>query len=249
MKLIYSFLFLLIVSLSASAQCVPDTSITHNDPGIYPDSATGLPHAVVGIAYNTDIQVKVLSDTSYLGLPAIVDSINVTGVTGMPSGFAYSCFPANCSFPGESDACILLYGSAPTAGMVGNYPIVVHMTIYGKVFGVPQTLQQDNSSYSITIDNNVGIGNVNSTVFSVSQNLPNPASSSTRIPVTVPHNGTAHLTISNLIGRIIYSHDVQVTKGANYIPFNTSELNPGIYLYSVSFGNAVQTRRMIVTEN
>ena len=43
-------------------------------------------------------------DTTYLGLPAIIDSINVTGVTGLPSGFSYSAIPAT-GFPGGSNGC------------------------------------------------------------------------------------------------------------------------------------------------
>ncbi|MFN8165305.1 MAG: T9SS type A sorting domain-containing protein [Bacteroidia bacterium] len=249
MKRLLLILSLIVTSISAGAQCVPDTSITHGDPGIYPDSATGLPHAIVGVAYSTDIQLRILTDTTYLSLPATIDSINVIGVTGLPSGFAYSCTPSNCSFPGGSDACVLLYGSAPTVGMVGTYPITVNMMVYGKVFGTPQTLTQDNSDYAIIIDNNIGVPTIAPLTFSVGQNQPNPSSSLTKIPVSVPKSGMAHVTISNLIGKVVVSNDYQVNKGANLIPVATTGLNAGIYLYTVSFNGSAETKRMIVGEN
>src|SRR4051812_1294579 len=123
-------LFTAILSLGvlySYAQCIPDTSITHNEAGIYPDSATGLPHAVVGVAYSTVIQLKVLTDTSGV----TVDSIDITNVTGLPAGFTYQCTPSSCHFPGGSDACILLTGPAPTVAMAGQiYPLTVNATLY-----------------------------------------------------------------------------------------------------------------------
>ena len=44
------------------SQCTPDTSV--HSPGIYPDSANNLPHAIVGVPYSTVMQVKVPHDTT-----------------------------------------------------------------------------------------------------------------------------------------------------------------------------------------
>src|SRR5689334_1207210 len=119
-------LFLVASALAGSyafGQCVPDTSITHNDPGVYPDSATNLPHSVVGIPYSTTIQMKVLTDTTAMvgpiTVPVTIDDVTVNTVTGLPPGYSYSCNPANCVFPGGSDACVLLQGPAPTGAEVG----------------------------------------------------------------------------------------------------------------------------------
>ena len=101
---------------SGSAQCTPDTSITHNVPGIYPDTLVGLPHSYVGVPYMTDIQVKVFTNTTYMGVPATIDSLVVISVAGLPPGFGYSNTPSSGVFPGGSDACILLSGAAPSAG-------------------------------------------------------------------------------------------------------------------------------------
>lgn len=237
------------ISGSSFSQCVPDTSITHNIPGIYPDSATGLPHAYVGLSYLADIQVRVLTDTTYMGFPATIDSIKINSVSGLPAGFTYSCSPANCVFPGGSDACIQLTGAAPTSGMMGVYPLTVNMAIYGRAFGIPQTVLDTNDSYIIYIENNVGIAPITNLSFTVGQNTPNPASVTTLIPVNVPRNVVVHFSISNLLGKQITSHDVNLQKGGNNIPVNLQSLQPGIYLYNITYGGNSVTRRMIVSEN
>ncbi|MBL0032506.1 MAG: hypothetical protein IPP27_10130 [Bacteroidetes bacterium] len=85
MKKIYLMIAICIAFVSASsAQCIPDTSITHNVPGIYPDTLIGLPHSYVGVPYQADIQVKVFTNTTYMGVPATIDSIIVISVAGLP---------------------------------------------------------------------------------------------------------------------------------------------------------------------
>ena len=79
------------IALRSEGQCIPDTSITHNVNGIYPDTLTGLPHATVGVPYSTVIQIKVIRDTTYNGAPAQVNTFTITGVTGLPTGWSYTC--------------------------------------------------------------------------------------------------------------------------------------------------------------
>ena len=61
-KSLFVFICLLFFSAASQAQCIPDTSITHNVPGAYPDTVQNLPHAVVAIPYSADIQVTQLSN-------------------------------------------------------------------------------------------------------------------------------------------------------------------------------------------
>lgn len=251
MKNLLSFLLICFAfSNSNFAQCVPDTAITHNIPGIYPDSATGLPHSYVGLSYLADIQIRVLTDTVYMGFPATIDSIKINSVTGLPpSGFTYACTPSSCVFPGGSDACIQLTGPAPTSGMIGVYPLKVNITIYGQAFGIPQQVLDTNDSYIIYIENNVGIAPITNLAFSVGQNTPNPAASTTLIPVNIPRNAVVHFTVSNLLGKHVISRDLNLQKGSNNISVNLQDLQPGIYLYNITYGGNSVTRRMIVSEN
>src|SRR6185369_10621961 len=117
-----------------------------------------LPHDTVGQAYSTVLQVKVLTDTNVVIFGstqhATIDSVVLNDVKGLPSGFTFSTNPASKSFPGGSNGCVLVTGSAPTSGMVGNYPLLIILTAYGKIFnGTYSAFITDTlTCYSITID-------------------------------------------------------------------------------------------------
>lgn len=247
MRILSLLLFLFLTADFATAQCVPDTSITHNDPGVYPDTITGLPHSYVGVAYATTIQIKVLTDTVVGGLTVPVDSIVVNGVSGLPSGFTYVCTPSSCSFPGGSDACIYLQGLPPTGAMVGSYPIIVQVTAYGVLFGTPTNVPANITGYSIEIDANTGISDLNTPTFTVGQNSPNPAHEYTVIPVNLTRNEEVTVTVSNLLGKKVIEHTYNLNKGRNTINVDVHGLQQGIYLYTISVGRNNTTRRMIIS--
>ena len=249
MKVFIAFVFLLMWYTITSGQCVPDTNITHNSPGTYPDTITGLPHSYVGQVYSTVIQVKVLTDSTIGSLTGIVDSIVIENVSVLPSGFTYSCTPSGCSFPGGSDGCITLTGVAPTSQMIGTYPLIVESTIYFKIFGTPQTLQNNITGYSINIDATTGISAFDKFHFGVGQNSPNPSKDFTLIPITLSQSDEVSLTIVNLIGKKVLSHTYNLQKGKTNISLDLHSLQPGIYLYTVSNGATSVSKRMIISND
>ena len=84
MKIVITLLAGIVFGFSGFGQCVPDTNIT--SPGYSPDSATGLPHAIVGVPYSTVVQVLVPATYTTYNL----DSVVLGSVTGLPAGFSYS---------------------------------------------------------------------------------------------------------------------------------------------------------------
>ena len=114
MKRLLLILVLFIGMSNINAQCIPDPQYT--DPGIYPDTATGLSDAMVGQAYSELITAITPLDTNivYSGIPLLVtiDYIALTGVTGLPPNFAYDCDPIDCSFPGGSAGCAEIYSTS-----------------------------------------------------------------------------------------------------------------------------------------
>ncbi len=138
---------LLITTGMLRAQCVPDPTITA--PGIYPDVLTNLPTGTAGLFYSTDIQVKVLSDTTVGALTVIVDNITIDSVSGLPAGFSYSCTPSNCVFPGGSNGCIRLSG---TSIISGTYPLNVYVTLNGTLFGFPVSFPTFIPGYELVLD-------------------------------------------------------------------------------------------------
>jgi hypothetical protein len=240
-------LFISILSFSVSdtfSQCVADTSITHNEAGIYPDSATGLPHAVVGVAYSTVIQLKVLTDTSGV----TVDSIDITSVSGLPSGFTYQCTPSSCHFPGGSDACILLTGPAPTVAMAGQiYPLVVNATLYGHLGPLPLSQPGNINRYRIVVDPATGIAVIPNDKFTVAQNIPNPFNRATEISFNNPSGEPVSLKVSNLLGKVVYSKSIFAQKGLNKIALSSKDFDAGIYIYTIAGSGTSIARRMIVS--
>lgn len=243
-----------ITSLASFAQCVPDTSITHNDPGVYPDSATNLPHAIVGIPYSTVIQLKVLTDTSTMigpiTVPVTIDSIISTSITGLPPGYTYNCTPASCVFLGGSDACILLQGPAPTPPEIGMvYQIHVEVEVYGHITGTGTTLPPQSSNidyYFIQVDDNVGISALSPSKFDVLQNNPNPFHGTSVVEYTTPAAAPVTIKVSNMLGKVVSTRLVWAKGGINKIMFNAKDFEPGIYFYTISNEKYSVTKRMIV---
>ena len=237
----------MLLSFSGYTQCVPDSSVTHNNSGIYPDSATGLPHAFVGAAYSSVIYFFVPTDTTYLGLPVTITSINVTAVTGLPPGFSYTCTPSSCVFPGGTNGCVLIQGPAPTTGMIGSYPIVVELDIHGVLSGFPQTIQDVNDNYSIVIESNTGLWTVSNGSFAVKQNSPNPFSRHSQIAVNSRVNGMISLKLTDILGNVVLLEEREVQKGVNNLQIDAAEFEAGIYLYTISDGKNSITRRLLVS--
>lgn len=81
------------------------------------------------------------------------------------------------------------------------------------------------------------------------QNYPNPFNQSTQIGYYIPETtGTANLYIYNMNGLQIKTIPIQ-TKGKGSVTINGSELQPGMYIYTlVADGKEIDTKRMILTE-
>ncbi|CAN5442906.1 hypothetical protein BH11BAC1_BH11BAC1_22300 [soil metagenome] len=243
-----------LISFGSFAQCVPDTSVTHNEPGVYPDSATNLPHAIVGIPYSTVIQLKVLTDTTTMigpiTVPVTIDSIIATNIAGLPAGYTYNCTPITCVFLGGSDACILLQGPAPTGAEIGMvYNIHVEVTVYGHITGTGTTLPAQSANvdyYYIQVDDNVGISSLGSSKFEVLQNNPNPFHGISTVEYVSPKASMITVKVSNMLGKTIFTKMVWAKSGMNKITFNAKEFEPGIYFYTISSDKNSVTKRMIV---
>jgi hypothetical protein len=82
--------------------------------------------------------------------------------------------------------------------------------------------------------------------FSVGQNFPNPASTSTQILVTAQTELPIDLTVSNLLGQTVYTDRVDTRALAHTFNVNVSDLTPGIYMYTVTIGDNAVTKKMLV---
>lgn len=247
--MISRLLIILVVILSTTgnqvfSQCTPDLSITV--PGVYPDSATGLPPGTIGVPYSEVIQVKVLTDTLFMGNTVLITNITITGVTGLPPGLTYSCNPSNCIFPGGSNGCILLSG---TPSITGTFNLNVDLSIAGTLFGTPLPPQTTSINYySITIVSPTGLApGLSNVKFELLQNKPNPAISFTDVQFTSPVGGDFNIKVYNMIGKEVFNQMVRGMAGLNTSRVETENFTPGIYMISIEHGSDIVTRRMIVS--
>lgn len=111
-------------------------------------------------------------------------------------------------------------------------------------------------AYSKTVE--VELGGVTSVedevqfTFALEQNYPNPFNPVTTINFTLPSVGTTHelsqqakLTVYNLLGQEVRTLVNEAKLAGSYqIQFDASDLPSGIYFYSLTYGNHIQTRKL-----
>jgi hypothetical protein len=82
--------------------------------------------------------------------------------------------------------------------------------------------------------------------FTLYQNIPNPANSSTRIDYSIPEAGKVIFHVHSVSGQILYSESTEAASGKQSLELNTSTFASGIYFYSVEYKGQRLVKRMIV---
>jgi hypothetical protein len=245
--LIISFLVLKLASFGQN--CTPDPQYTNPDSqrGTHPDTTTNLAPAVVGIPYSQTITILVPPDTATPIGPIHWDSTALASVSGLPTGFTYSCSnssskPNLCSWKGNSIGCVIITGTA-SAGDVGVHPLLFSTNNYlgGNINPNPYVAK----GYKIVVNAPGGISE-NPNIQIMQQNNPNPFDDISEIQFVAEDNGVAEFKIYNLIGTVIRQYDLPVRKGINKVELNAKEFDSGIYFYSLAHGANAFTRKMIV---
>ena len=105
----------------------------------------------------------------------------------------------------------------------------------------------NNNMVHLTYAYPVGIINSNSTLFEVSQNIPNPASEITSIEVKVEKASTINLVVTNMLGQQVYAVSSAVGNQQKHV-FNVdvSDYSKGVYFYTVTAENKSVTNKMVV---
>jgi len=247
MKRIFTLFAGLFISAAAIAQpCVADAQYT--SPGIYPDTLTNLPPVSVGAAYSGVITAVIPADTTYLTLTATIDSINVTDIVGLPTGFTWSGNPSGGAVPvsilGGTSGCIVINGTA-TAGQAGTYPLLIKVTTYGIVMGMPMNLPDTVRGYKLVVGT-VGIEDNANQAFGVVDLYPNPAANVANIIISNNETSMVDVTINDMVGRVVSSTSHKVMAGETSIALNVASLPEGVYFYTVAKGTQTITRKLII---
>ncbi|MFN8152935.1 MAG: T9SS type A sorting domain-containing protein [Bacteroidia bacterium] len=247
MRKFAAILFLLFITYSTSqAQCVPGTS---TDPGITPDSATGLAPAVMGQPYSQVMQIVVPTDTTAMIGPFPVNvtivSISLTSFTNLPPGLTYSCTPSNCVFPGGSNGCVLISGTPTVSGTFN--PVAITASVGSTPLG--NITQYDTISYyTIVVSGSAtGIDESTGLSFSMDQNTPNPCNEYADIHFTVPHMGEVEFRMFNLIGKEVYRSLINAEQGENNVKIDSRDFAPGVYMYTMTWNGESISKRMVIS--
>jgi hypothetical protein len=94
-------------------------------------------------------------------------------------------------------------------------------------------------------DNNI-VTEKNST-FTLAQNIPNPASHSTRIDYSLSEAGEVIFHVHSISGQLLYSQTIEASRGTNSIELNTSTFAAGVYVYSMEYKGQRLVRQLIIS--
>lgn len=240
MKTLAKITFFIISALSTlqvRAQCIPDTNMPKGS--ILPQS---IKIGYKDVAYSEVIYFRAPSDTSTLvgntRVPVRIDSMEITGVKGLPAGFNYTCFTPNCRFNGGESSCLTLTGT-PT--QTGVYPLVVYISTYPTLKGfvdVPLPVQNDsNVSYTLYVYGTVGV--IENTFENSISVYPNPAKDLLHIGSSLNQNLRAQLF--DVSGKMQLEQSI-----ASSATIDLNSLSKGIYILKLSNESQHITRKVVV---
>jgi hypothetical protein len=94
----------------------------------------------------------------------------------------------------------------------------------------------------------VGIETLKGDIFTLNQNIPNPAGSSTRIDYSIPERGAIVFNLHSVSGQLLYSKTIEAASGKQTLELNTSSFAAGIYFYSIEYKGQRLVKRMMISE-
>lgn len=247
---------LLTFNFTGYSQCSPDPTYTSlGIPGLWPDTVTGIASGTMGTAYSQNFTVIVPTDTTVtipvLGtITATVNSVSITGITGLPSGLSHACDIASCLWPGNTNGCFAISGTPTQAGnftfsvtLVANIESPLPFPLDG-AYDAPAY----DIVYSLTIDSAVitSIKRIEENKLEVFGISPNPSNLGAKIRFKSPGNQNVSFTIHNMIGVLVMSKQIYSDEGMNTVSIETEELDPGVYIVTLFDGLKSATSRMVI---
>ena len=248
-------------ALAQTPACTPDTTHFTGSTHVYPDS---LPCIVTGQAFSgvVSIQIPVSIDAHdfFSAVPAgtiigYIDSVEFTGVTGMPAGITSTSVPALGTTwlkPGQY-ACAIFSGTVNAATTSsGNYALTItgngcgHATI--PVIGYEDScLNNFNLSrvfpYSLNVCYPTGINEV---LDGVSLDIyPNPNQGAFTVTISAADHTGGEMIVIDQLGRSIYSQSIDVT-GTKQIPLALGHVAPGIYMLVIHTLSGKSVKQFII---
>lgn len=231
-------LLTILIAGAASAQVPCNPQYQDSVYGAWPDTTTNLDTAYVNIAFQQILNFKApndagLIDPTYSGVP--LTKYKVTGVTGLPTGFTYTCSATNCEYLGGTAGCASLTGTA-TPAQIATYNITINIDATISIGGFPATIPRSFPGYRLVVKD--APSNLNTVLINPEEVYiyPNPASNVVSIL-----NATNYETVElyGVNGQLVLSKEITKTDEE----LNVSQLQNGIYFIHLKKGNTTSIHK------
>lgn len=248
MKKALLVLGLVISSVAASAQCVPNALYADSVYGAWPDTTENFTNGELNVFYSDTLYLLIPQDAGLIDPDFdgyTIDSVSLNSINGLPPGIEVFCNSQTgspCTFITGQVGCGLLEGTPTQAG---TYELTIDVTAYAVIFGFVVPVPQTFTGYRIIVENGVGVSELALGLNEV-RNTPNPFAQKTNIEFGLTRSGSASVKVYNLVGEKLWEKQVSGKQGLNAIAFDASGQENGIYLYKVEAGGKTFTGRMVV---
>lgn len=238
-----------IIATGASAQCTPNQLYADSVYGVWPDTTENFMAGSLNVFYSDTLNILVPTDAglinpNYAGLT--IDSVALVGVDNLPPGLSVVCNSqtgAACTFLTNQLGCGLIEGTPTTAG---TFEMTLNVTAYAFI-GFVLPVDQSFGGYRITInEDNSGVNTITAVKPMDVRAVPNPVIGKTSFVFQLNRATKARVRVYNLVGEKLWDRTVSGKQGTNTIPFDATELESGMYIYSVEAGGNTFTSRIVV---
>ncbi len=229
--------------------------------GSRPDTTDNLPAAAINMVYDQTIEIKWPQDVKGFdstqgAIP--YNTVEITDVIGLPTGMTFTSPSSttddiycagtgggpvsSCKWNDAQYGCIRINGT-PTA--LGTYPIRVVLNV-----NIPLVGDRGGNFDGFTIIvTPVGVDIIqDGDQVELKQNVPNPFDHVTNIKFNTETSVDAEFYVMNLLGEMVHTQKLKSNVGENNIKFDGSDLNEGIYMYTLQVGEKKITKRMVISK-
>jgi hypothetical protein len=241
MKNLFLSAILVCFTMFAFAQSL---EIWHDDE-LVPDESIVI---IEGDPSQTELMIEAsIKNTSSTALDVLVRKFEVEVIGGSVNTFCWGlCFPP---FVFESPNPLNIGAGASLDEFSGHYNpnLNAGITIMRYTFFDMNNPADSVCFYAHFFASTVGVEEMGANNLTVSNAYPNPAASQTSFDYVLPQSASnASIVIRNLLGAVV--KEVVLTDRSGKATINVSDLNDGVYFYSIIVNNeTIETKRLIVS--